>query len=149
MKPCNLAEVLADERWRLILVALRSSNDAFRSLYRAGFWLRSHEAASIARSGLTSLRCYRLLAEKSMACGEPRFPLHSKYHMLYHTWRFLEKGSERLDWIESPLSDNCQMDEGFIGVLSRISRRVSPSATIERTLDVYLTALADQWRHKG
>ena len=31
------------------------------------------------------------------------------------------------------------MDEAFIGVVSRISRRVAASATISRTIDVYLT----------
>lgn len=31
------------------------------------------------------------------------------------------------------------MDEAFIGVVSRISRRVSPASTVRRTIDVYLT----------
>ncbi len=43
------------------------------------------------------------------------------------------------EWIENPLTDSTQMDEAFIGVVSRISRRVAASATIPRAIDVYLT----------
>lgn len=47
--------------------------------------------------------------------------------------------SKKCEWIENPLADSTQMDEAFIGVVSRISRRVSPASTVRRTIDVYLT----------
>ena len=120
-------------------------NEVFRRLFHAGYWLSSQEALAVSYAGLTSLRAYRRLAALSLEALEPRFPLHSKYHMLWHTFRFMQQQSH-LPWQESPLADSCQMDEGFIGVISRYSRRVSPKATIERTLDVYLAALHDAWR---
>lgn len=54
-------------------------------------------------------------------------------------WKSKEDWSKKCEWIENPLTDSTQMDEAFIGVVSRISRRVAASATISRTIDVYLT----------
>lgn len=139
-------DVMADQRWRLIRVMVMCVNRCFSRLYGAGYWLRSEEAKEIASDGLASLRAYWQLAQISLQLGEPRFPVHSKYHMLFHSWRKLHLQAQRLDWQESPLADSCQMDETFVGVLSRYSRRVSPTSTIERTLDIYLTALRDHFK---
>lgn len=87
------------------------------------------------------LRAYKRLAEMSMGMKEPRYPVHSKMHMLCHTSRFLVVWSRSHEWIENPLVDSTQMDEAFVGILSRFSRRVSPKTTIHRTLDLYLTSL--------
>ena len=56
-------------------------NEAMRMLYRGGFWLPSADASCIARCGLLHLRAYRRCADLSVACREPRFPIHCKAHM--------------------------------------------------------------------
>ena len=40
------------------------------------------------------------------------------------------------------------MDEAFIGIIARVSRRVAPRATIQRALDVYLVVV-QQHMHKA
>ncbi|CAK9011370.1 unnamed protein product [Durusdinium trenchii] len=146
MQPDRAELVLLDRRLALILLVAKSINSCMRKLYGAGAWLRDDEAAGIAADGLCACRGYRALATESLERGEPRFPLHSKFHMLVHTFRNMELDARKLTWQESPMCDNCQMDEGFVGQLARYSRRVSPKSTIHRMLDVYLTSLWRLWR---
>lgn len=112
-----------------------------RLLFRGGAWLCAADAASIAAAGLQHLRAYRKLAELSLLAREPRFPVHCKFHLLHHVFRFLELASKKIDWAENPLTDSTQMCEGFIGHVARMSRRVSPQQTVGRTYDVYATEL--------
>lgn len=141
--------VVLDRRWVLILLVAQSMNSAMRNLYRSGAWLHSSDASPLAHSGLTSCRAYRRLADLSLELSEPRFPMHPKFHMLFHTFRFMQLDAARVEWQESPLCDSCQMDEGFVGQLARYSRRVSPKTTVHRTLDLYLTSLWRLWRQDG
>ena len=143
-------ELCRDDRCTLILLALKSINQAFRLCFSAGVWLRAAEAAEAARCGLLALKAYRLLAHKSLERNEPRYPLHSKYHMLCHAWRNLQLAIQRgCVFVENPLTDSCQQDESFVGIISRYSRRVSPKQTIWRTLDIYATSLWSRWRERG
>lgn len=119
-------------------------NALFRLLYRSGAWLRADEACQVGDWGLTFLRAQNRCAEISLAMSQPRFPLHAKPHMLYHTFIFLKKWSESHQWCESPLVDATQIDESFVGVIARFSRRVSPRATIDRTYDLYMASLRHQ-----
>jgi hypothetical protein len=68
--------------------------------------------------------------------------------MLNHTFRFLELWAQQVESVENPLADSCQIDESFVGAISRFSRRVSPRMTILRTYDLYVTALRDRV-HQG
>ena len=138
--------VIANERFKLIFLATSSMNRALRLLYYGGAWLHRLEAAEISSLGLTFLRAYVKLAQICLAAKEPRFPIHSKHHMLFHTFHLMKCWAAKVQWQENPLVDSCQQDEAFVGVVSRYSRRVSPKATIERTLDVYFTSLKKHLR---
>lgn len=120
-------------------------NCALRLLYRSGAWLHRTDAASVAYHGLLALRANRRCAEISVTLREPRFPLFTKLHMIHHTFRNLEVWAQKHEWVESPLCDSCQVDESFIGILARFSRRVSPKQTVGRTLDLYMTSLKRHW----
>ena len=133
-----------DCRYVTILLVLRSINAAFRKLYELGVWLFKTDAREIGELGLTALRGYEKLAMVSLSMNENRFPLFPKFHLLLHQFYWLVWRSEEVEWVESPLTDCCQMDEGFIGHVSRYSRRVSPNSTVDRTVDLYLVSL---WRH--
>ena len=132
----------------LMRVPRRRMNAALRLLYRGGAWLAADEAALIGEHGLTALRAMQRCAEISLANREPLYPLHAKMHMLFHQFRFLCQYSKKCCWVESPLTDACQMDEGFVGVVARLSRRVSPKTTIRRTLDLYLCLLHKHWTNQ-
>ena len=134
----------ADERYAVVLLVLRAATGMLRELYSCGAWLRQHEADPMGELGLRMLlRCW---ADMSLQQGEPRFPWHSKMHALFHTFHGLkDAASKGLERVENPLTDLCQLDEGFVGVLSRYSRRASPKQTICRTYDLYLTSLRDPW----
>ena len=116
-------------------------NAAFRMLYRAGAWLSADDAHAVSKHGCLHLRSYKRLAELSLHMREPRYPIHCKAHMLHHTFHILEQGSQAHGWLENPLVDSCQIDESFVGIIARYSRRVSPKITVHRTYDLYLTAL--------
>ena len=116
-------------------------NAVFRKLYHCGAWLASPDALEVSALGIMTLRAQNRLAEISLALREPRFPLHVKPHMLFHTFKFLKQWGEKHPWVENPLVDACQIDESFVGVISRYSRRVSPKTTVSRTYDLYLTSL--------
>ena len=119
-------------------------NSLMSMMYRCGAWLHSSEASRIGDWGLVALRAQHRCAELSVAANEPRFPLHAKPHMLYHSFKFVKKWSETHEWCENPLVDACQIDESFVGVISRFSRSVSPRMTIHRAYDLYVTSLRRQ-----
>eukprot|EP00438_Fugacium_kawagutii_P004975 Skav222717 [mRNA] locus=scaffold4971:14341:14890:+ [translate_table: standard] len=128
-----------DERLPFVVLTVRRMNAALRLLYRGGAWLDADSAATIGNHGMVALRAVQRCAELSVQRREPRFPLHAKMHMLCHQFRNLVVDSQRCAFVESPLTDSCQQDETFVGIVARFSRRVSPRMTIHRTLDLYLT----------
>ena len=125
----------------------KAANSLFRTLFSAGAWLDEVQARAVGEQGLLLLRCYWTLGKFSLEKKEPRYPIHPKFHMLCHHFDFLpaplEKGAQ---WIESPLCDSCQIDESFVGCISRYSRRVSPKQTIWRTWDLYLSSVWSRWK---
>lgn len=119
----------------------KNFNRFFEKLYSCGAWLHPDESGQLAAWGLVALRAQHKLATLSVQMREPRFPLHCKTHMTFHMCRIMSMYSEKRIFCESLLVDGCQICESFVGIVSRYSRRVSPRATIERTLDIYLTSL--------
>lgn len=147
MQPEWQVQLQDDERNLTMLLVLKNMNEAFALLYRAGVWLPSTLALQISRLGLTAMRGYAKLADISLRLKEPRFPLYPKYHMMLHIFYFLEWRSAKAEFVENPLTDCCQIDESFIGIVARLSRRVSPKATVRRTVDLYLTSLWKHWEN--
>lgn len=150
---CHLVDVIMLVAVQLFVSGLstrislrRSANAALRQLYRSGAWLPAATAAAVGKDFMLHLRAYKRLAEESMRLREPRYPVHSKMHMLCHSFRFLIQWSRSHAWIENPLTDSTQMDEAFVGVIARFSRRVSPKMTVHRTYDLYLTSLDNHLR---
>lgn len=142
MQPLLKNQLHLDGRYILILGMLQVINAVFRELFSRGAWLRTHEAEMVGAWGLQALRFYHELAERCAAACQPRFPVHPKFHALWHIFYTLQEGAAKnLKWVESPMCDSCQQDETFVGIISRYSRRVSPKQTIWRTIDLYRTSL--------
>ena len=141
-------QVAADEVYVLILLVVKRVNALFRCLYSSGAWLSRDMARKASTLGLQSLRAYERLATIHVMKRLPRFPVHPKAHMLFHVFKFMAENAEKHEWTESPLVDGCQQDEAFVGILCRMSRRVAPKSTIDRTYGVYKISLAEHWDRK-
>ena len=149
LKPYLKFQLDGDPRYIVILLGLKAANLTFQTLFSAGAWLDGKQACLVGEQGLLMLRCYRTLARMSLEMKEPRYPIHPKFHMLFHQFDFLLAPLENgVQWIESPLCDSCQIDESFVGCISRYSRRVSPKQTIWRTWDLYLSSLWSRWKNE-
>ena len=135
-----------DPRYMTIFLVVASINAVFKTLYRGGVWLPAATARDVGEKGLQALRGYAKLANASLQLGQPRYALYPKFHMLLHQFYWLLWRADKTDWVESPLTDGCQVDEGFIGVVARLSRRVSPKQTIDRTIDLYLMTIWKGWQ---
>ena len=94
-----------DARLLQVLFVVSQMNEAMRRLFRAGAWLRTSEANCIGTLGMQALRGYKMLAGESVRLGQPRFPIHSKWHMLCHCFLALSKAATT--WVENPLCDSC------------------------------------------
>lgn len=128
-----------------ILLVVKRMNAALKQLYESGVWLPASRAAEVGKFGVEALRAYGQLAQHCLQTGKPRFPLYPKFHLLLHQFYGLVWQAEKLSWVENPLTDSCQCCESFIGSIARLSRRVSPKSTIERTMDLYLMTLWKYW----
>ncbi len=139
-------QIQDDSRYMTIFLVVVSINAVFKELYRGGVWLPAATARDVGEKGLQALRGYAKLANASLQLGQPRYPLYPKFHMLLHQFYWLCWRADKADWVESPLADGCQVDEGFVGVVARLSRRVSPKQTIDRTIDLYLMTIWKGWQ---
>ena len=135
----------SDEVYVLIWIVVQTVNETFRTLYSSGAWLDSETGQKVGKLGLRSLRAYRRLADIFVERRTPRFPVHTKMHQLYHTFRGVEQSSSLNSWSENPLIHCCQQDEAFVGIICRHSRRVSPGSTVDRTWDVHKVSLNAVW----
>lgn len=137
-----------DPRNVTIYMVLVSINTVFQKLYRNGVWMPAAESQEVGALGIRALQGYSKLASACLQKGQPRYPLYPKFHLLLHQFWWLQWKAKEVSWVENPMCDNCQIDESFIGVISRFSRRVSPKMTIDRTLDMYLMSLRKCWEKK-
>ncbi|CAE7301043.1 unnamed protein product, partial [Symbiodinium sp. CCMP2592] len=123
------------------LICIAAGNRAFRLSYQGGYWLSSDEARSIGLSGLRCLQSYAKLAFVTLQQSRSRYPMMPKSHYLHHCWREIILAAKRHAWVRSPLATSVQMDEDFVGHMSRMSRRVGNQQLMLRTLQRYLVAV--------
>ena len=121
-----------------ILQATKAMNEALRKLYNGGVWLSREEANASGAAGLLFLRMYAGLAADALKAGRARFSITPKAHYLHHA--FLDMYTTTFAWSLSPLSFSVQIDEDFIGRVSRYSRRVGSQKQMERTIGRYKVA---------
>lgn len=103
-----------------------------------GLWLPNSCAAVAWRSGIKSLRAYSWLARFCMQKKLKLYALRPKFHsfaeMVYEMRGHTERG---VQWVLSPVTYNCEMNEDFIGRISVLSRRVHTGLQIKRVLQRY------------
>ena len=115
--------------------------------YSHDLWLPRECAEFMYLQGLVALRSYGYLARHCMGLGKRYFGMRPKFHLLAETV-FELKSCVTLGhtWILSPVIYNCEVNEDFIGRVSRISRHVSSRTVVLRTLQRYGVALRARLR---
>ena len=115
--------------------------------YSHDLWLPRECAEFMYLQGLVALRSYGYLARHCMGLGKRFFGMRPKFHLLAETV-FELKSCVTLGhtWILSPVIYNCEVNEDFIGRVSRISRHVSSRTVVLRTLQRYGVAFRARLR---
>ena len=126
------------------LVGIQAANTCFRTLYASGYWMTRGEAVLAARAGMTSLGSYARLAHMALTAKRSRWPLVPKAHYIHHSMRDLLLSSRKHEWSENPLSASVQLDEDFVGHVSRLHRRVGSYLIMQRSLQRYKVSA---WLH--
>ena len=115
-----------------------SANRCFHLLYEAGFWMPASAASEAGEHGMRFLHAYARLAWFTMSEGRSRFPMVPKSHYLHHSFRALVLAARSCKFVVNALATSVQLDEDFIGKVSRLSRRVGSYYLMRRTLQRYV-----------
>ena len=82
-----------------------------------------------------------MLADLSIQEGKRLYCLRPKIHFFHHCLYDVDKQlRSNCQWVVNPNLWGCEMNEDYIGRISRMSRRVSPKIATQRTIDRYLVA---------
>lgn len=109
-----------------------------RVFHHHGLWLERQCAKRVYVSIMTLLRGYSVLARYALQLKIRAFIQKPKQHSLHHIGNFLK--SELLKGatlIQSPQSTSCDMNEDFVGRISRLSRRVGFQLCDLRVIERY------------
>jgi hypothetical protein len=138
--------MLAEESHRPILEAINfgctSTLKFFKILYDGSLWFDRETARDIYYHGNAMLKAYQWMAKKSLELDKPLFAMVPKLHGWHHILINIRMQLDNPEcmFVLSPLVWSCAMDEDFVGIISRISRRVSIRTCELRTLQRYLVA---------
>ena len=111
-------------------------------LYDGNLWLERSVARELLHHGMVSLKAYQWLARKCLELRKPLFGIIPKLHYFHHACNNikLQLDNPECVLILSPYAWTCEMDEDFVGHVSRLSRRVSIRTYALRTIQLYLIA---------
>jgi hypothetical protein len=129
-----------------VLRAMRTiaiaSIEVFEMLYALPLWIPRDVALEVHKRFKLVIKGYQYMAHTTNAMGYNLFSNIPKLHMTHHVavelLRNLQAGHA---FIMNPLQHSTEMDEDFIGRISRLSRKVSPRLVMLRTIQRYLVAL--------
>ena len=141
--------VAGDGLFPLCREANRNINAFMRELYSADVWLPAEEGQRIGQMGSSFLLQYMQLATQSFKSERALFMYMPKTHVLHHVIHTLLHETSSCQFCLNPLCHAVQIDEDYIGKISRISRRVSPLQAITRTLQRSLKAARCHYVQKG
>ena len=120
-----------------IFQAIVQINIAFGIMYRGGVWLSSEEARGAGEAGLAFLTCYAQLASSTLSAGRCRFAYTPKCHYIHHAFLSMYRNADKYTWSVNPVAYSVQIDEDFVGKISRHARRVGHVKQMERTIGRY------------
>ncbi|CAE6967890.1 unnamed protein product, partial [Symbiodinium sp. KB8] len=125
---------------------IRSSNEFLKGLYRSDTWLTEAERRHAIESGRCFLNSFKFCAEHAfLRLNLTRWKYQPKYHLFAEMIFKLEKNRHEGCSSLNPLAEATQVDEDFVGRISRFSVQVSVRTIAERTIKKYLLSLASAW----
>ena len=138
-----------DPLFQLCRDTTKHGNNFLRELYQQDIWIKPEDGKRIAESGYSFLMGYMKLAAASFKAGRALFIFMPKIHVVHHIvdnlmWEGLNK-----PWCMNPLVQAVQVDEDFVGRISRVSRKTHPLQAITRTLQRSLKAAKWHYDSKG
>ena len=129
--------------------AAKQMDRFLHGVYSWELWIPSDEAKQIAVSGANFLKLHGKAAQVAHSQGQLFFLLMPNYHRIDHLVWDMETQAATSPYVLNPLYCATQSDEDYIGRPSRLSRRVSPRLTIQRTLERSLVAAYAQYVEIG
>ncbi len=141
----ELLEGHDDQRYRFIMVAVKSLNHFMSGLYHQDLWVPATIAMELAKSAQTFVKAFLFLAYLSGQKGEPYFAIRPKLHMLHESSIWLQIQAERSNFCLNVLAESCSLDEDFVGRLAFLSRNVSPRLISQRSIERYLVQIQLAW----
>ena len=140
---------LQDTLLQLCSEANRRIHNAVSTLYENDVWLSSETALFVAGEGLRFLELYKTLATSSFRNGVALFTHLPKSHGVEHIFYGLKDAAlSPAHYHLSPLIFSVQMDEDYVGKVSRASRKTSSLQVIQRTLQRSLAATFKHWKRE-
>eukprot|EP00438_Fugacium_kawagutii_P024328 Skav216812 [mRNA] locus=scaffold135:76492:78012:- [translate_table: standard] len=124
-------------------------NEFVRGLYSHELWVPAENAKPIVRAGLAFLNLYGCAVKISFNRKILNFQLMPNLHRLHHIMWAMQEQATQTVYVLNPLHAATQADEDYIGRPCRVSRRVSPRLTIQRTLERSLQACYAQYVRVG
>ena len=144
-----MADLAGDRIVELTYHAISSMNRFVGGIYGWEIWIPSHEAATLATTGLHFLKFQGRAAIEAYHIDRRLFLAMPNLHRLHHIFLDMQEQSQSAQFVLNPLALSTQADEDFIGRPSRLSRRVSPRLTILRTLQRSLLAARASYVNAG
>ncbi|CAE7709548.1 unnamed protein product [Symbiodinium sp. CCMP2592] len=118
--------------------AVANLNACIRLLYKSGLWMTQHQALDASSTGMNFLKCYGHLVHLTFQANRDRFPITPKVHYIHHLFIDLKSQARASAWTLNCIAFTVQMDEDFVGVHARASRRAGAQYVSLRCLQRYL-----------
>ncbi|CAE7686075.1 unnamed protein product [Symbiodinium microadriaticum] len=131
---------------RNILAMLRACNTFMSTMYHGDVFLTDDERSILIRNGYVVTGKFAACASHAyLTLNIPRYKYQPKYHFFAEVVFKLERDQRAGVTSVNPVLESTQVDEDFIGRISKFSREVSSRTLHVRTCKKYLMALASQW----
>ena len=118
--------------------AVANLNACIRLLYKSGLWMTQRQALDASSTGMNFLKCYGHLVHLTFRANRDRFPIAPKVHYIHHLLIDLKSQARASAWTLNCIAFTVQMDEDFVGVHARASRRAGAQYVSLRCLQRYL-----------
>ncbi len=125
--------------YQAVLEGCNGAINFFHHMHRSGVWLEREVAQQMSSNCKLFCKAFSCLALLCHEKGIARFHLEPCLHVFRHFAHDIDTVLVKpVHFAMSPSLCTCEMDEDFVGKISKTSRHVHAMSTNERTIDRYL-----------